>query len=242
MKIEECHIRQQVRVPNGYEGKIVEIHSAGIVRVDCSPRGYHYLPFAASDIEPVSDPCEGCQKLEQTRLKAFWEGRAAGDIVADKKIASIDESCGYWKAACEEARRNAAYWREELTKWQKEALVDSKPLCESCQKLVANGWNVKCDCHPPLEYGFQPRGAQGDTQTLSEVAKCYMQVAPEELLLSKEARRVAEYISAKGGSLDIDAICDGLKCCMDYLCDHLAEARDAGKIRLVNGKYEIVRD
>jgi hypothetical protein len=159
----------------------VGIFHDGTIAVDFGPGDYHWIKFNASCLEPVSDPCEGCQKL-----------------------ASIDKCCEYWKAACEEARRNAAYWREELEKLQNEALAECKPL--------------------------------------SEVAKCYMQVAPDKLLMSQEARRVVEYISAKGGSLDIDAICDGLKCCMDYLCDHLAEARDAGRISLVNGKYEIVRD
>ena len=174
MDIKKCRIDMMVRTKLGKTGKIKEItrDRAVIDLLDGSDYG-----AAFNCIEPVSDPCEGCQKLEQTRLKAFWEGRAAekeatenamnvlrkdrdnykrlskgrgeciavmwadlekeklkafqeGEKAADKKIASMDESCGYWKAACEEARRNAAYWREELEKLQKEALVDSKSLAE----------------------------------------------------------------------------------------------------------------
>jgi hypothetical protein len=181
MKIEECHIRQQVRVPSGYEAEIVEIAKDGWCRVDFGPNMAHYMPVRAGHLEPVSDPCEGCQKL-----------------------ASIDKCCEYWKAACEEARRNATYWREELEKLQNEALAECKPL--------------------------------------SEGAKCYIQVAPEKLLMSQEARRVIEYLDIRNGPMDLRGIFEDCDLGQGKLLDALAEASDAGKIRLVNGKYEIVRD
>lgn len=104
------------------EGKTFEVvdpdyHSAehgDVVRLD---GGY----LVKSENLEKCDPCEGCQK-----------------------IAMMNESCEYWKSACEEARkrrdgweataqqhcRNATYWREELEKLQKEALTECQPLDE----------------------------------------------------------------------------------------------------------------
>jgi hypothetical protein len=119
--------------------------------------------------------------------------------------------------------------------WQKEAL--------ECKMLPSTGmasvvWSEKL---PPHECGFRPRGAQGDTQALSEVAKCYKQVEPDELLLSQEARRVVEYLEASGprtsqrmaGNLDLPTW---------QVLDAIIEARDAGRISLSGDEYSIVRD
>jgi hypothetical protein len=208
MDIKAARIGMKARTPNGRESEIVGIFHDGTIAVDFGPGDYHWIKFNASCLEPVSDPCEGCQKLS-----------------------SMNESLEYWQTECVEARRNATYWREELTKLQKEALKS----CDYPEPHMAGELKK-------FRWGFLPGGKWEEIRPMPEVAKCYVQVAPEKPLMSQEARRAVEYISAKGGSLDIDAICDGLKCCMDYLCDHLAEARDAGRISLVNGKYEIVRD
>jgi len=96
----------------------------------------------------------GCQKPEATRLKAFWEGQAAAnadvgnamDVLRKdrdnwkqlaesrcdncQRIAELRQSSDEWKATAQAATRNAFYWREELTKLQKEALAECKPLGE----------------------------------------------------------------------------------------------------------------
>jgi hypothetical protein len=222
MKIETVGINQNVCAPGGHVGRVVEISQNGQVRLDFGPNNFHYVPFFVGDIEPVSDPCQGCQKLESTRLKAFWEGRAAGDISADKKIASIDESCGYWKAACEEARRNATYWREELAKLQKEALAE-------CATENSEAWR----CAGGYVY-------EGD-RPLSEVAKCYKQVAPEKLLMSDDARTICELLEGSG-PMTSSQIASRLHLLERCILESITEARDAGRISLVNGKYEIARD
>lgn len=120
MDIKDAHIGQKVRV-NGYEGIIVKIYEHGSVNVRFEFLYTHTVCFAASDLTPVSNPCTDCQK-----------------------IASMNKCCEYWKSECETARRsrdeweatayqsgrNAAYWREELTKLQNDALAECKPLAE----------------------------------------------------------------------------------------------------------------
>ncbi len=144
MDIKDCRIDMMVKAPNGYEAKIVEIQKNGRVFVDFSPRGYNYMPFAASELTPVSDPCTDCQK-------------------------KLDAAVEYWKAACEEARdgrdrwkRSATYWRSELSKLQKEALSDSESV--QCLRERVTALQNMIDYEP-----------------MSEVAKIYIQVSPDEL-------------------------------------------------------------
>jgi len=74
-----------------------------------------------------------------------------------KQIAELQKERDSWKATAHQYCRNATYWREELEKLQKEALADLKPI------------------HPAIHIeDFRKR-------PLSEVAKCYIRVSPEEL-------------------------------------------------------------
>lgn len=145
-----------------------------------------------------------------------------------QKIASMDKCCEYWKSECETARRsrdsweatalnyqrNAKYWRSELSKLQKEALAETQ--------------HFYCD---------------DERKPLAEVAKCYKQVEPDKLLMSQEARRIVEYIAqCTPSSATADEVFRGLPMDKNEVLDALAEARDAGRISLVNGTYEIVRD
>jgi hypothetical protein len=82
------------------------------------------------------DPCVGCQKLDQTRLKAFWEGKAEGEHAADRKLEVMEQNRDAWKATAKQNCRNAFYWREELTKLQKEALAECKPLAEAVKIYI----------------------------------------------------------------------------------------------------------
>ena len=78
----------------------------------------------------------------------------------------------------------------------------------------------------------------------SEVAKCYKQVEPEQLLLSSEARRVIEYLKARDCPISIHHILESMSGIMSgaAILDGLIEAREAGIVRLDDGKYSLVRD
>lgn len=115
MKIEECHIGQKVRYKGGMGGRIVSISEAGDIKV--VERDVLGFTEQAKNLEPVSDSCQGCQKLAELQSKIEELERSR-----DSLIASADKFC-----------RNATYWREELTKLQKEALADSKPLAEAAK-------------------------------------------------------------------------------------------------------------
>jgi hypothetical protein len=102
MNIEDCRIKMCVCV-EGRICRIDRIDGAGSVCV-VDEYGNHLLR-RASDVEPIApDACESCQKL--------------------------NESIEYWQTACISARRDAAYWREELTKLQKDPLEDTAPISE----------------------------------------------------------------------------------------------------------------
>jgi len=213
MDIKKCQIGMKIRAPNGYEGKIVEIHKHGAVYVDFGPNMAHYCTFPASDLEPiVPDACASCEmapvitsqckqiadlqkSMEHEKLKSFWEGRAAENTINCDAIAKLQQDLA-------EMTRIAAYWREELTKLQNEALAD-------------------CDCKP-----------------LGEVAKIYVQVAPEKLLLSQNARRVVELLTIEGPS-DYRSIAVTFGGDWGKTMDGIIEARDAGRIELVDGKYQV---
>jgi len=85
---------------------------------------------------------------------------------------------------------------------------------------------------------------QPDMLPLAEVAKCYKQVEPEQLLMSQEARRVIEYLKATDCPVHIGDIMDGMEHVMSCMAimDGLIEAKEAGIVRLDDGKYSIVRD
>lgn len=150
MKIERCHIGQDVVIgKDGIEGKIIGIWPDQ-VRV-AVVGGIQYA--SPDSIDPASDPCQGCQKIEAARLKAFWEGKAEGEKAADRKLGSMNESLEYWQTACMSSRRDATYWREELEKMQNEALAESRKQPINC-------------------------AGDYDTKPVSEVAKIRIQISP----------------------------------------------------------------
>jgi hypothetical protein len=69
-------------------------------------------------------------------------------------------------------------------------------------------------------------------------------VEPEQLLMSQKARRVVEYLRASDRPLYIHLILEGMERIMSGTCimDGLIEAKEAGIVRLDDGKYSIVRD
>ena len=116
--------------------------------------------------------------------------------------------------------------------------------CAECQKLeeALEYWQNSCmSARQDADY-WQQKYTDREMKPLAEVAKCYKQVEPEQLLMSQKARRVVEYLDQRNGPMDIRGIFEDCGLGQGELLDALAEARDAGKITLVNGKYEIVRD
>lgn len=79
---------------------------------------------------------------------------------------------------------------------------------------------------------------------LAEVAKCYIQVEPERLFLSQDAKRVIEFLTATDTPVAFWRIAEGMKDLVSgaAIIDGLIEAREAGIVRLDEGKYSLVRD
>lgn len=82
---------------------------------------------------------------------------------------------------------------------------------------------------------------QPDMLPLAEVAKCYKQVEPEQLLLSEDAKVICEMLQANG-PMTSHEISDRWCLSERVVLECLLEAREAGIVRLDDGKYSIVRD
>ena len=73
----------------------------------------------AQYVEPIApDACEGC------------------DATSCRKIEELQQDCKEWKATAQAATRNAFYWREELSKLQKESMDDTTPISEVAKIYV----------------------------------------------------------------------------------------------------------
>jgi hypothetical protein len=83
-----------------------------------------------------------------------------------------------------------------------------------------------------------------DFRPLRETAKCYIQVEPETLFLSQDAKRVVEFLTAADTPVAFWRIAEGMKDMVSgaAIIDGLIEAREAGIVRLDEGKYSLVRD
>ena len=233
MKISEIRIDGPVMTKTGRIGRVTAACDDGRVYVLFGSSDYPEN-MQASDLEPVSDPCNGCQKLEATRLKADV-GNAMDVLRKDRDN---------WKATAHRYCRNAAYWREELNKLQKEALAEGG--------LVDPGHvfgDSKEHIHPAIHIeDFRKR-------PLAEVAKIYVmpsienQLAelakfswgPEKLPISDDAKIVCELLEGSGPMTSRE-IADRLYLLEMCVLENLIEAREAGVVQLVDGKYQIVRD
>jgi len=118
-----------------------------------------------------------------------------------------------------------------------ECVKEVSSPCEGCDAI-----ETVVDLSIALGKARRELDEMSDTLPIAAVAKCYKQVEPEQLLMSQKARRVVEYLDQRNGPMDIRGIFEDCGLGQGELLDALAEARDAGKITLVNGKYSIVRD
>lgn len=168
--------------------------------------------FNDNNWEPASDPCECCQKLF-----------------------SMNESLEYWRKQYSSACRGATYWREELIKLQKEALYDRiLPIHCGLTNDHACIDREKCTKHPIVGCAMYMR-------PLGEVAKCYKQVEPAELIMSDDTRIVCELLEGSGPMTSRE-IASRLIIRERCVLESIIEARDAGRISLVDGKYSIAKD
>ena len=214
MEIEKCRIGQKVRNQNGQDATIVNISDSGMAHVDFGSGCYHYVPIRAECLTPVGDPCQECEMAATINSQC-------------QKIAELQTALDVMTLKSNSANRNARYWREELTKLQEEALAERKS-------------HINC-------------AGDYDTKQLSEVAKIYVTTRidasqmlagirkVQQKLLSDDARIVCELLEGSGPmtSLQIAGRLNLLERC---ILESIIEARDAGRITLVDGKYQIARD
>ena len=122
MDIKDVRIDMRVCTKEGYIGTVVGIQNKDVVIVSFGPRS---LPYLANQLEPETDACESCQKLQGKLDRA---GALIGSQM--EEIGKLSEARDHWVLDAIENRRNAAHWREELTKLQTEALADSRSFGE----------------------------------------------------------------------------------------------------------------
>ena len=77
--------------------------------------------------------------------------------------------------------------------------------------------------------------------SLFSMAKCYKQVEPEQLLLSEDAEIVCELLRSSGPASSFE-ISERLHMMERCVLESLIDAREAGIVRLDDGKYSIVRE
>lgn len=80
-----------------------------------------------------------------------------------------------------------------------------------------------------------------EMKPIAEVAKCYKQVEPEQLLLSDHAKVVCELLRSSGPASSFE-ISERLHMMERCVFASLLDAKEAGIVRLDDGKYSIVRD
>ena len=164
-------------------------------------------------------------KIEDIRLgmSLVTTGGLHGQVVA------IEKEGGMW---IETADRTRFPVHAECV----QPVVDLSIALGKTQRAL-NEASKRCDY-------WQREYVDREMKQLAEVAKCYKQVEPEKLLMSQEARRVVEFLEVARYPMYLGGIRTGMESIMSGMAimDGLIEARDLGKIRLVDGKYSIVRD
>ena len=129
MDVKNCKIDMKVRTIAGRIGKITTIHDNGAVHLLVDGEG-HTVRQWARELEPVSDPCQSCEMAVTITSQC-------------KQIAELQKSRDdgwrardVWRAKAGECYRNSAYWREELSKLQKETLTECQPLGEAAKIYI----------------------------------------------------------------------------------------------------------
>ena len=145
------------------------------------------------------------------------------------KVVAISKEGGLWLETADRTRFPVHV----------ECVKEVSSPCEGCDAI-----ETVVDLSIALGKARRELDEMSDTLPIAAVAKCYKQVEPEQLLMSQKARRVIEYLKAADCPVHIGDIMDGMKHVMSCMAimDGLIEAREAGIVRLDDGKYSIVRD
>ena len=226
MDITDIKLGMRVRTKLGKVGKVIEINRSEVV-LELSDGEEYGAGFNCIEPEYTSGI-----SIEDVRLgmPLVTSGGIQGKVVA------ISKEGGLWLET------------EDRTRFpvHVECVRPTDESCTECQKLeeALEYWQNSCmSARRDADY-WQRKYVDREMKPLAEVAKCYKQVEPEQLLMSQEARRVIEYLRARDCPVYIHIVFEGMKDVMSgaAIMDGLIEAREAGIVRLDDGKYSIVRD
>ena len=118
--------------------------------------------------------------------------------------------------------------------------VDSP--CEGCQMQDDRDfWKTTALQYQEQAHYWMQEWVDREMKPLAEVAKCCKQVEPEQLLLSEDAKIVCELLRSSGPASSFE-ISERLHMLEIRVFKSLIEAKEAGIVRLDDGKYSIVRD
>ena len=159
-------------------------------------------------------------KIEDIRLgmSLVTTGGLHGQVVA------IEKEGGMWIETADRTRFPV----------HAECVEEVGDLCEGCDAIKA-----------VVDLSIALGKARRELDEISDTLPiAYKQVEPEQLLLSAEARRVIEYLKARDCPISIHHIFESMTNIMSGMAimDGLIEAREAGIVRLDDGKYSIVRE
>lgn len=228
MDITDIKLGMGVRTKRGKVGKVKAINRVGVV-IEL-PDGEEY-GAGFNCIEP--EYASGIS-IEDIRLgmKLVTTGGIQGKVVA------ISKEGGLWLET------------EDRTRFpvHVECVRPTDESCTECQKLeeALEYWQNSCMSarrdadywHDKLEKLQQEACALAP---IGQVAKCYKQVKPEDLFLSEDAKLVCEFVRANGPTTSYE-ISERLHMLERCVLSGLIEAKEAGIVRLDDGKYSIVRD
>ena len=164
----------------------------------------------------ITRQCKQIAELEHEKLAAFWEGKAVGCKESEEKIAElqitvdhekgiafwrgrdslsaeikrIEEECDQWQTTAQNNIRNAAYWRKELDKLQKETLAEDMRIADAYQEGRKDERLVQkeraklqkesmAECNEHIHPAIYIEDFR--KKPLGKVTKIYIQISPDVL-------------------------------------------------------------
>lgn len=142
------------------------------------------------------------------------------------KVVAISKEGGLWPETADRTRFPVHV----------ECVKEVSSPCEGCDAI-----ETVVDLSIALGKARRELDEMSDTLPIAAVAKCYKQVEPEQLLLSEDAKIVCELLRSSGPASSYE-ISERLRMMERCVLVGLIEAKEAGIVRLDDGKYSIVRD
>ena len=126
--------------------------------------------------------------------------------------------------------------------YQAGELSPASDPCEGCQMQDDRDfWKTTALQYQEQAHYWMQEWVDREMKPIAEVAKCYKQVEPEQLLLSEDAKVVCELLRSSGPASSFE-ISERLHMLEIRVFKSLIEAKEAGIVRLDDGKYSIVRE